>query len=136
MMALGVGVGFAGLWLDGWVPHLPSGDNAAGFLPVSFVAGPFFRHGDAPNLAGELSYFALAFFALRWWKLADRRRSHRFSLAPILAAGFWGLVLMILWQDFWLGPLVLATAAGVIQLVSPWEPPPPPVARRMRLRYA
>jgi hypothetical protein len=88
------------------------------------------------NLAGYLAYYALAFFVLRWWKLADRRRAHRFSFAPVLAAGFWGLVLLLVWQEPWRGTLVLTTAAAIIQLVSPWEQPPPPLARRMRLRYA
>ncbi|HEV3118168.1 MAG TPA: hypothetical protein VGY58_14045, partial [Gemmataceae bacterium] len=89
-----------------------------------------------PNAAGYLSYFALAFFALRWWKLAERRRPHRFSFAPVLAAGFWGLALLLVWQDPWRGTLVLTNTAAIVQLVSPWEQPPPAVARRVRLRYA
>ena len=48
------------------------------------------------NEASYISYFALAFFALRWWRMADRRRPQRFSFAPVLAAGFWGLVLLLL----------------------------------------
>jgi hypothetical protein len=33
--------------------------------------------------------------------------------------------------------LVLVMSATIVQLVSPWEPPPPPAnARRVRLRYA
>src|SRR5256885_13301561 len=99
MVVLGIGIGFASIWLEGWSPRLPSGGMVTAAEPA--VASPFPAHLDIglPNLAGHLSYFALAFFALRWWKLADRRRSHRLSLAPILAAGFWGLALLLVWQD-------------------------------------
>jgi eukaryotic-like serine/threonine-protein kinase len=137
MMVLGLGVGAGALWLDG----SPSPTHAievsmVGDSSMDMPVGLFATHGRGPNVAGYLSYFALAFFALRWWKLADRRRAHRFSFAPILAAGFWGLVLLVLWQDPWRGTLVLATTAAIVQLVSPWEQPAPPPARRMRLRYA
>jgi hypothetical protein len=101
------------------------------------VARALFRGSD-PDFrpAGQLSYFALAFFALRWWKLADRRRTHRFSFAPILAAAFWGFILLPVFPFPWHGWWVLTTAAAIVQLVSPWDQPPPPIARRMRLRYA
>jgi eukaryotic-like serine/threonine-protein kinase len=89
------------------------------------------------NEASYISYFAMAFFALRWWRMADRRRTQRFSFAPVLAAAFWGLVLLLLaGVELWYGVGVLMLSAAVVQLVSPWEPPPPPPARRMRLRYA
>jgi hypothetical protein len=135
MMTFGMAVGLGALWLDGWVPQLPVGEPAGS--PVqSRLAARFPTSTALPNIAGYLSYFALAFFALRWWKLADRRRPHRFSLGPVLVAGFWGLVLLVFWSDPWRGTLVLTTSAAIIQLVSPWEQMPPPVARRMRLRYA
>jgi hypothetical protein len=136
MMVLGIGIGFTSVWLEGWSPRFPASGTLYAAAPGPH--SPLGSHLDAsiPNLAGHLSYFALAFFALRWWKLADRRRAHRFSFAPILAAGFWGLALLLVWQDPWRGTLVLTTAAAIVQLVSPWEQPPPPVNRRMRLRYA
>jgi len=136
MMGLGLGVGAAGLWLDGWAVRLPDVESvrshaAGGVLPAAFPTG-----ADLPNVAAYLSYFALACFALRWWKLADRNRPHRFSFAPVLAAGFWGLVLLLVWQEPWRGTLVVTTASAIIQLVSPWDQPPPPLTRRVRLRYA
>ena len=93
-------------------------------------------HQEIPVAACYLSYFGLAFFALRWWKLAERRRPHRFSFAPIMAAGFWGMALLMVWNEPWRGTLVLATSAAIVQLVSPWQQPPPKAARRVRLRYA
>ncbi|HZY90837.1 MAG TPA: serine/threonine-protein kinase [Gemmataceae bacterium] len=124
MMLLGGGLGLGALWLDGWTPALAA-DPAA--VPTASGA----------TEASYFSYFALAFFALRWWRMTARRRSHRFSFAPILAAGFWGLVLVQLFRpQHWPGALVLVLASAIVQLVSPWEPPPPPAAKRMRLRYA
>jgi len=134
MMSIGLGIGLIALWLDGWIPNLPTSDTASshGITPVSFSSD--IGHIGLSNVFGYLGYFALAFFALRWWKLADRRRAHRFSLAPVLAACFWGFVLVLIWDP--MGTVVLTTAAAIIQLVSPWDQPPPPVARRVRLRYA
>ncbi len=133
MMLLGGAVGVSAWWLNGWSPGAAPNDPEAtspllGFLPPSGV-----------NEAAYFSYYGLAFFALRWWRLAGRRRAHRFSFAPILAAAFWGLVLLLLVrpvQTPGVLVLVLALTAAVVQLVSPWEQPPPPPAKRMRLRYA
>jgi len=140
MMAIGLAVGFGALWLDGWIPNFPTQEAVEPGSHASIVPPDLVRmRSGLPNVAGYLSYYALAFLALRWWKLADRRRSHRFSFAPVLAAGFWGLALLLVWQEpgaLWRGTPVLTTAAGIIQLVSPWDQPPPPIARRMRLRYA
>ncbi len=134
MTLLGVGVGLGAAWLDGWVPRSPTSASALASNGPIWVSST--NHANLSHLAGYPAYFALAFFAMRWWKLADRRRSHRFSIAPILVAGFWGLVLLLVWQDPWRGTLVLATSSAIVQLVSPWEQPPPPVMRRMRLRCA
>jgi hypothetical protein len=134
LMVLGILIGLGALWLDGW----SSGLEAPPELAPPDSATPA---NGLPQAACYLTYFALAFFALRWWRMADRRRPQRFSFAPILGAGFWGLVLLMLVllaqaQDLWRGPLVLVLTSAIVQLVSPWEPPPPPAAKRMRLRYA
>ena len=91
--------------------------------------------------ATYFSYYALAFFVLRWWRMTSRRRSQRFSFAPILGAGFWGAVLLLLIRpphQPWPGmaALVLVMAATIVQLVSPWDQPPPSPARRVHLQYA
>jgi hypothetical protein len=126
MMVLGLALGLGSLWLDDALPTNPGSMVSPGV--------------DFSGVAQQLSYFALAFFVLRWWKLAERRRSARFSIAPMLAAGFWGLLLLLIWHDPssapWRGALTLTTTAAIVQLVSPWEQPPPPVTRRMRLRCA
>ncbi|HTU21174.1 MAG TPA: serine/threonine-protein kinase [Gemmataceae bacterium] len=89
--------------------------------------------------ASYFSFYGLAFFAMRWWRMTGRRRAHRFSFAPILGAGFWGLVLTLLIRPLASaspGLLVLVMTATIVQLVSPWEQPPAPSAKRLRLRYA
>ena len=86
---------------------------------------------------GTLTYYAVAFFALRWWRSADRYRRSRFALWPVMAAGFWGLVLLPLVHAHpWRGALVLVLAAVIVQLASPWEELPPAVGKKMRLRVA
>jgi hypothetical protein len=104
------------------------------------VVGRLFPRNVAVE-ASYFSYYALAFFALRWWRMTSRRRSQRFSFAPLLGAGFWAAVLLLpipLYQQP--GPVmaavVLVMTAAIVQLVSPWEQPPPPATRRVRLRYA
>jgi hypothetical protein len=136
MLILGGLIGAGALWLNGWslsaaLGNAPSQAGQPDGLPS--VIGPGEGLAEA---AGYLSYFALTFFALRWWRLADRRRSHRFSLGPILAAGFWGAVLLVLIWPRWDAAVVLMTTAAIVQVVSPWEQPAPPTARRVRLRYA
>jgi hypothetical protein len=139
MLLLGALVGVGGYWLDGGTMAWRSAEALWG--PVEDGASPllvFGHRAGLAQLAGYLSYFRLAFFAVRWWKLADRHRAHRFSLAPLFAVAFWALVLLVVWP--WpkpaLGVLPLVLTAGIVQLVSPWDPPLQPSARRMRLRYA
>lgn len=136
MMGLGGMVGLLACWLDGWSP-------GANWRLSESSGGAFvnlFPHRIADE-ASYFSYYALAFFVLRWWRMTSRRRLQRFSFAPILGAGFWAAVLLLLirpqhqpWPG--LAALVLVMAAAIVQLVSPWEPPAPAPARRVRLRYA
>jgi hypothetical protein len=139
MMVVGAAVGVCAWWLDGGAPAAlpaPTADPAAAsqspLLPMRVLTE-----------ASQMSFFALAFFALRWWRMTDRRRPRRFSLFPLLAAFVWGMVLgLFLWGGDWparipgMGTLTLVLTAAVVQLVSPWEPPPAPAAKRLRLRYA
>ncbi len=133
MLILGGAIGVHGLWLEGWTLHGRPGRPAeAAALPVSAFGG----NADLAEGASYLCYFALVFLALRWWKMTDRRRAQRFSFAPVLATGFWALVLLMVWHHLKHGAVALVLASAIVQLVSPWEQPPPPAARRLRLRYA
>jgi hypothetical protein len=124
-------VGLGGWYLDGWSVGLAPVDRDASTSLLALVPS------QGVTEAAYFSYYALAFFAMRWWRMTGRRRAHRFSFAPILGAGFWGFVLMLLTRPlFGPGPLVLVMAAAIVQLVSPWEQPPAPASKRLRLRYA
>ncbi len=124
-------VGLGGWYLDGWSVGLAPVDRDASASILAFVPS------QGVTEAAYFSYYALAFFAMRWWRMTGRRRSYRFSFAPILGAGFWGFVLMLLTRPlFGPGPLVLVMTAAIVQLVSPWEQPPAPASKRLRLRYA
>ena len=46
------------------------------------------------------------------------------------------LILLLVWPQPIHGAAALIVASVIVQLVSPWEEPPPPAAKRMRLRYA
>jgi hypothetical protein len=134
LLLLGAGVGVLALWLDGWnlpvsgATPVPAGGDGGltALLPPAVVTE-----------AAYVSYYGLALFALRWWRMTDRRRPQRFSLAPLFAAGFWALLLLLLIRPHaWQAGVVVVLTSAVVQLVSPWQQPPPPVARRVRLRYA
>jgi hypothetical protein len=137
MMGFGLLIGALALWLEGWsfdrVPTSLSGvaEESPGFS--------LYKRDGILLAAGYLSFFGLGFFALRWWKMADRLRAHRFSLVPILAAGFWAVVLtLVVWphRESPQGAIALILASVIVQWVSPWEPPPLPAVKRMRLRHA
>jgi hypothetical protein len=153
MLLLGVAVGVGALWLDGRpisalldqndpLAEAPAWDSGKAAIPAleNRAGPPVFRtiHQPIPVAACYLSYFGLAFFALRWWKMADRRRSQRFGLFPVLAAGFWAYVLSFLWpgSEPPRGIVALVVTSAIVQLVSPWQQPLPPRAKRIRLRYA
>jgi hypothetical protein len=129
MLVLGAAVGLQAYWLQGGRLNVSHGFDLADAASLT-----------QQNIAASLSYFALAFFAVRWWRMTDRRRSARFSFFPLLAAAFWGLLLGVVvppTEHAWgINVLVLVLTSAVVQMVSPWEQPPPPVAKRMRLRCA
>lgn len=134
LMFLGLLLGVLALWLEGWgLPFTrlsaegPVGDSTLTvLLPSTMVTETSF-----------VAYYGVALFALRWWRLTDRRRSQRFSLGPVLAAAFWTLLLTVLLRPFdWRLGLSLLFASGIVQVVSPWQKTTPPQARRLRLRYA
>ena len=90
MLMVGVLVGLGALWIDGWLPQLPTAEAAID------SERPIRRWSCASGgpliVAQYLSYFGLAFFIMRWWKLADRHRDHWFCLGPIFVTALWGFV--------------------------------------------
>jgi eukaryotic-like serine/threonine-protein kinase len=150
LLGLGLLIGLEALWLDGYSP-LPLGEgravNALAQVPDeeirgdvrSFFRGIFRGNQTLPAVACYLSYFGMVFFVMRWWKLAEARRSERFSLFSVIVAAFWAYVFFFLLpgvpqrQGFF---MALVMASVIIQLVSPWQRPAPVRSKRLRLRYA
>jgi hypothetical protein len=151
LMGVGLCIGLLAVWLQGYpLPEFGLNQaHASSLIPEEEFAQPggrsfFFRRFSddraLPLLAGYLTYFALIFFVMRWWKLADRRRPQRFSMYAVLMVGVMAylLVFLVLGQprqtpkEF----VALVMSAVIIQLVSPWEQPAPNKTRRLRLRYA
>jgi hypothetical protein len=131
MLLIGVSVGAAAMWLDGF-------QVSEGIHPSEVTTED--RQWSLSGfsvVAGYLSYYALSFFLLRWWRVGDRRRAKRFSLFPVLATVMVsGLVLLPIGLQYWPGAVALTMASVVVQLASPWEAPPAPGPKRLRLRYA
>jgi hypothetical protein len=132
MLALGGAIGLLALWLDAGSPTAADSSTAADRSPMgALLPGVLFSEGS------YLAYFGLGLFALQWWRLAGRYRLARFSFFPVLAAGFWAFVLLLLIsQQMWRGAVALVLTSVVVQLVSPWVPPPPPPVRKVKMRYA
>ena len=144
MMTLGILLGLSTLWLQGWSPHhLPEAiGNAPRPLHHLTTLLSWLPSGQTEGI-GYVSYFALVFFVLRWWRMADPRRSQRFSFLPLLAAGVWALLPLTVWppasvETVALGAVSLVMTSAIVQLVSPWEPPvralPAPLAVTLLLR--
>ncbi|MGF1582001.1 MAG: serine/threonine-protein kinase [Gemmataceae bacterium] len=155
LMSFGLLVGFLTLWLEG---HDLSAlvTNQAQASPVVVVpepsTDPLDEDSTVPHLiettsektilACYLGYFGLAFFGLRWWHLADRKRSRRFSMFSVLAAGLLGFVLLLLlWPapqrtQASLGVVSLVMASVIVQLVSPWQKPQIRQPQKFRLGTA
>ena len=142
MLAVGMGVGLLGFWLDGWTaPRSMTGSEADVPYREQYLGGTV-RVSPESLSAGmrNVLYFGLAAAAFRWWTVTDRRQRERFRLFPVIAAGFWGTVLLFLWPweagttGLHLVPLILSVVT--VQLVCPWSPPPPAAPRRYRMRMA
>jgi eukaryotic-like serine/threonine-protein kinase len=146
MLLLGLGMGVLAYWLNGW--------DLRALLPSSASSPTRMLTADLPGdeslplrvLFGYLTFYGLSFFLVRWWRLAERNRSRRFSLFAVLGVcvPVW-ILFGLLWggrdvhqlgNEMLQSPVALMLTAVVVQMASPWQPPLPRPARRMRLRYA
>ena len=123
---LGLGIGAFAFWLDGWT--MPRGAGSQGLSNAdSYFFGTVTMPADVFSTGIRyLLYFGGVMAAGRWWRATARDRKERFSLFPLLAAGFWSAALLFLWP--WeagspaagIVPIMLAIVA--VQAVSPWTP--------------
>jgi hypothetical protein len=138
---LGLAVGLLAFWLDGWgVPAVTTAAPATSRGVTLF--GVATVEGDAVAVGAKyLLYFAGALGAGRWWRLTARDRKDRLSVGGVLAAGFWGGLLVFLWPTELEGVveggvLPLALAGLAVQAVSPWVPAVPAPSKKLRLATA
>ncbi|WP_052640215.1 serine/threonine-protein kinase [Zavarzinella formosa] len=145
MMVLGTAIGLAAFWLDGWtLPSIVPAGSVAPPAEESYFAGNIRAiPGTIEHLIGYMLLFGFGLGLTRWSDYANRRRKERFSLGPVFVAGFVSFMLYVGWSAFihMDAPplymfLALAGSAGVVQMVSPWTPPPPPLPKRRRLQAA
>jgi hypothetical protein len=120
-LAVGLGIGAAGLALGGWTHlKLKPGWNVEGpsVELVKFTGGSL----ETPNLLGYMTYFGLVFAAIGWWKLTSRGRKARFRILPLVLTGVIAIVLSGFWPfpQPW-GVSVPLLVAMVTQIVSPWS---------------
>lgn len=133
MLILGSGIGLVAAWMNpGKTALVPISTDGAISQEVVW------------HYADFACYFGVAFFALRWWTLAERERSRRFSLLSTLWTGCVALALTLIWSELEHAasgsaphyPILLALTAGIVQVVSPWSQPLPRAARKQKLRLA
>ena len=140
MMVAGVLIGLGGLWLDGWVPPVPPNDASATLValdPVPAMHKGFLPPTGLSMIAGYMSYFGLALFVMRWWKMADLHRRRWFSIGPVFFAGLaGGLLLLVAPYLAGSGLIALIASSVILQLATPWEPPLPRPEKQLRLRCA
>jgi len=147
-MGMGMLIGLASLWFDGYELPLPfvSSHQPDSLLPWSGLETrhPFFGflypdNQSLPVLAGYLSYFGLLFLALRWWKLAEEHRPQRFNPKATLAVAFWAYLLLFLLPATHQrreGFLSIVLTSVIVQIVSPWVPPSQERTKKLRLPNA
>ena len=101
-----------------------------GSLPRPWRSVLFDEAGD-PTLSLYMTYFGLLLPVLRWWKLADIRRRHRFDLWSVAGCALWAYILcqFVEFPESW-GAAAAAVIAAAIQLSSPWINPRPRSAAR------
>lgn len=134
MLLMGLVVGGLAYWLDGGKMPNPAAQDRPFWSILGLIDLPT---DQASILIRYMLYFGGAMGASKWWKATARDRKERFSLGPVIAAGFWAVLLLFLW------PLETASVANAImpliltaiavQAVSPWRAPLAERPRRLRL---
>ncbi len=117
-LVLGGGVGLFAFGLAEWLklPLHPASHGSA-FEGTQDVLGL----GPANMVLGFTCFFAAAFLANGWWKVADRDRPGRIRVWPLMTSAVVAYVLTPLWPFREPVQLVIPAIALVTQVVSPWS---------------
>ncbi len=134
LLIVGLLVGVVGYALDvGLMVGLPYANvpwiGAASHELARPWRSVLFDTAGGPTLSLYITYFGALFPVLRWWKLADIRRSHRFRIWSVAGCALWAYILseLVEFPPSW-GPIAAATIASAVQLASPWFDPKTPRA--------
>ncbi|MBI3821109.1 MAG: serine/threonine protein kinase [Planctomycetes bacterium] len=137
LMSLGFAVAILGLWIEGYELPLPWATPARVEVLQPWPGDPDVRPADSwvgklyrsentsmPVLACYLSYFGLMFLILRWWKATEVNRPGRVMTKPIVAAAFWGYLLLFLLPSVHhreIAFLSVVMTSVVCQVTCPWK---------------
>ena len=143
LAVFGAFLGVFALWLDGWNLNPKTfgmNPRSAGEETLQHIASP---REALTTAAAYMSYFALVFGLLKWWRLADRRRKSWFSLWPVIVTGLLSSILLNFLEieahtsiSGYGAAAALTTAAALIQFVSPHDPRPMAFPKRLRYKAA
>jgi serine/threonine protein kinase len=98
-----------------------SPQKIASYVQDHYRAPERFYEAGKPLLPAYLSFFALLFGGIRWWRLGDRVRKHRFSLVSIVFAVILSFFLTaILYFPPYFAIAFAGSLAAVIQLSAYW----------------
>jgi serine/threonine protein kinase len=88
-----------------------------------FVSMPtaVYGTGSEPLLPAYLAYFGGLMVVVRWWKMVDPLRRHRFSLFASILCGLaaWVTSMVVYFPQPW-GIMIAVTMAIAVQLSAPW----------------
>jgi serine/threonine protein kinase/threonine/homoserine/homoserine lactone efflux protein len=135
MLGMGLGVGalayaMSQVLLIGVPFESDFGVGPSDTMLYSFAKLPSTTNGDVYSplanveLASSVLYFALLFVTLRWWRLGEYVREHRFAFwrTAFFVGAAWCLHL-VCWYPQPAGIVVAGISAAAIQLSSPWLRP-------------
>ena len=139
----GAVLGVFALWLDGWnlnAKTFTMNPRSASEETLQHIMAP---HEALNTAAAYMSYFALVFGLLKWWRLADRKRKSWFSVWPVIVTGLLSSILLSFLEieghtsiSGYGAAAALTTAAALVQFVSPHDPRPLAFPKRLRYKAA
>lgn len=120
LLGCGLAVGFFAFGMDrALLLKSPAGHDQV-FVSHDLFPQATDAYGQS-TLPGYLTYYALLFPILRWWKQAEPTRRRRFGLWPTIACVIWAGVLSQCWPyDATMGMAVAGTMSIATQLAAPW----------------
>jgi serine/threonine protein kinase len=120
LLVLGVLIGAAAFGAEGFFNANLDNQHFVS-MPAGLKVPNWYTSAGEPMMPAYLAYFGGLFMTLRWWKLVDPLRRHRFSLlaSAVCGLGAWVVSMIIYFPQPW-GIMVAVSIAIAVQLSSPW----------------